>query len=122
MSLIWITHDLALVAGLADRMAVMYAGFVVEEASVDEIYETPLHPYTEALLHSLPSMEKREGHKLRSIEGFPPDLIALPEGCPFAPRCSYACERCWKENPPLVKISPDHKVACFVDITTGELR
>ena len=122
MSLIWITHDLALIAGLADRMAVMYAGFVVEEADVDEVYETPLHPYTEALLHSLPSMEKREGHKLRSIEGFPPDLIALPQGCPFAPRCTYVMDKCLQENPPLVKITPDHKVACWVDITTGKLR
>jgi oligopeptide transport system ATP-binding protein len=122
MSLIWITHDLALIAGLADRMAVMYAGYVVEASDVDEVYETPRHPYTEALLHSLPGMEKRGEHKLRSIEGAPPDLIALPPGCPFAPRCTYVVDKCLEENPPLTNVSPDHRIACWVDITTGELR
>jgi oligopeptide transport system ATP-binding protein len=86
MAVIWITHDLGVVAGLADRMMVMYAGFIVEEAPVKAIYGDPRHPYTLGLLGSLPRLDEIREDKLQSIEGLPPDLIALPEGCPFAAR------------------------------------
>jgi oligopeptide/dipeptide ABC transporter ATP-binding protein len=121
MSLIWITHDLGIVAGLADRVIVMYAGFIVEEALIYELYANPLHPYTHALLRSLPRMDGGAGEKLATIEGLPPDLVNLPKGCPFAERCEYVREKC-KVNPPLVEIKPGHQIACWVDIETGELR
>ncbi len=122
MALIWITHDLGVVAGLADRVLVMYAGFVVEDAEVKELYSNPQHPYTAALLRSLPRMDGSPGEKLETIEGLPPDLLAFPKGCPFAPRCKYVQQKCLDANPTLQAISPDHKVACWVDIKTGELR
>ncbi len=122
MALIWITHDLGVVAGLADRVLVMYAGFVVEDAEVKELYSNPQHPYTAALLRSLPRMDGSPGEKLETIEGLPPDLLAFPKGCPFAPRCKYVQQKCLDENPMLQEIGPDHKVACWVDINTGELR
>ena len=101
MSIIWITHDLGVVAGLADRMMVMYAGFVVEEAPVKEVYGNPRHPYTVGLLGSLPRLDEIRLDKLESIEGLPPDLIALPDGCPFEARCIYALEKCKTERPEL---------------------
>jgi oligopeptide transport system ATP-binding protein len=122
MALIWITHDLGVVAGLAERVIVMYAGFVVEDAQVDSLYEDPRHPYTSALLKSRPKITEKPGDKLETIEGLPPDLLDLPSGCPFVPRCAFAVDKCIKENPPLVEISLDHKIACWVDIKTGELR
>ena len=122
MALIWITHDLGVVAGLADRMIVMYAGFIVEEALVDELYGNPRHPYTTALLRSLPRLDGSPGEELETIEGLPPDLIALPKGCPFAARCDFAKDKCWEENPQLEEIAHGHKMACWVDIDTGELR
>jgi oligopeptide transport system ATP-binding protein len=121
MSLIWITHDLGIIAGLADRVVVMYAGFIVEEAPVEELYGNPRHPYTKALLRSLPRMDGSVGESLETIEGLPPDLIALPKGCPFAARCDYTKEKC-KVNPPLEEVAPGHKMACWVDVDTGELR
>ncbi len=122
MALIWITHDLGVVAGLADRMIVMYAGFIVEEAVVDELYGNPRHPYTTALLRSLPRLDGSPGEVLETIEGLPPDLIALPKGCPFAARCDFTKDKCREENPPLEEIAHGHKMACWVDIDTGELR
>ena len=122
MSLIWITHDLGVVAGLADRVMVMYSGFVVEEAPILEVYENPRHPYSYALLQSLPRMDGSPGEKLMSIEGLPPELYEMPKGCPFAPRCQFVKEKCWTNNPPLEEIEPDHRIACWVDIRTGELR
>jgi oligopeptide transport system ATP-binding protein len=122
MALIWITHDLGVVAGLAERVIVMYAGFIVEEAHVDDLYEDPRHPYTKALLRSLPRMDGTREGKLDTIEGLPPDLIALPVGCPFAARCGYVKDKCREINPPLDEIAPGRKVACWVDVDTGELR
>ncbi len=122
MSLIWITHDLGIVAGLADRVLVMYAGFIVEEAEVDRLYGNPRHPYTKALLGSLPRMDGSPGEKLLSIEGLPPDLLELPTGCPFAERCDYVKDICRGENPPLDPIEDGRRLACWVDIDTGELR
>jgi oligopeptide transport system ATP-binding protein len=122
MALIWITHDLGVVAGLAERVVVMYAGFIVEDALVDSLYEDPRHPYTHALLKSLPKITEKAGDKLETIEGLPPDLLELPAGCPFVPRCVFAKDKCRKENPGLIEISLDHRIACWVDIKTGELR
>ena len=122
MSIIWITHDLGVVAGIADRVMVMYAGFIVEEASVEELYETPLHPYTNALMQALPRVDRRRDHRLKSIPGAPPSLLVEPHGCPFAPRCDHVIERCLTENPVLVTIGLAHKVACWVDVNTGEPR
>jgi oligopeptide transport system ATP-binding protein len=122
MALIWITHDLGVVAGLAERVIVMYAGFVVEDAQVDELYENPLHPYTLALLRSLPRLDQRKEEALDTIEGLPPSLLECPKCCPFEPRCDFAKPKCKEINPLLEKVGPDHKIACWVDIKTGELR
>jgi len=122
MAVIWITHDLGVVAGLADRVIVMYAGFIVENAVVDELYQNPLHPYTAALLRSLPRMGGDSGEKLENIEGLPPDLVEFPKGCPFAPRCKFAVDKCLEENPVLEEITSQHYVACWVDVKTGGLR
>ena len=117
MAVIWITHDLGVVAGLADRMMVMYAGFAVEEAPVKEVYGNPRHPYTIGLLGSLPRLDEIREEKLTSIEGLPPDLIALPEGCPFEARCIYAIDQCQTERPELEPVAPRHRIACWVDVT-----
>ncbi len=122
MSLIWITHDLGVIAGLADRVIVMYAGFIVEEADIRPLYEDPRHPYTKALLRSLPRMDGIPGEPLASIEGLPPELFVLPTGCPFAPRCSFVKDICLERNPTLEGVATNHKIACWVDIQTGELR
>jgi oligopeptide transport system ATP-binding protein len=122
MAIIWITHDLGVVAGLADRVIVMYAGFIVEEAGVKDVYADPRHPYTLGLLGSLPRLDAQRIHRLTSIEGLPPDLIDLPAGCPFYARCKYRIERCAAENPPLAPVAPGHKIACWVDVRTGEGR
>jgi oligopeptide transport system ATP-binding protein len=117
MAIIWITHDLGVVAGLADRVIVMYAGFILEEAAVKDLYATPLHPYTIGLLGSLPRLDARRARRLASIEGLPPDLIDLPKGCPFYARCAYWLDKCATKNPKLEAIAPGHKVACWVDVT-----
>ncbi|MFQ5923809.1 MAG: ABC transporter ATP-binding protein [Anaerolineales bacterium] len=120
MSMIWITHDLGVVAGLADRVQVMYAGFIVERASVKEIYADPRHPYTLGLLKSLPRVDKRQTHKrLDPIPGRPPDLLGLPLGCPFVSRCPFAIERCLEDNPTLEPTTDGHGIACWVDVTTA---
>jgi oligopeptide transport system ATP-binding protein len=117
MSIIWITHDLGIIAGIAERVIVMYAGYIVEKAQVKELYANPRHPYTLGLLSSLPRVDKgKAGQRLIPIAGLPPDLIGLPKGCPFAPRCAYAMERCLVENPTLREVGPKHEIACWVDI------
>ena len=118
MAIIWITHDLGIIAGLADRVAVMYGGYIIEEALVKDLYANPMHPYTIGLLDSLPRMDEVRERRLASIDGLPPVLMEKPEYCPFAPRCGYAIENCWKENPQLNGGSSDHKVACWVDTST----
>ncbi len=122
MAIIWITHDLGIIAGLAQRVIVMYGGFIIEEAEVKELYANPRHPYTIGLLRSLPRLDRKERTRLFSIEGLPPVLYQKPKACPFAPRCSYAIERCWQENPALDYVAPDHRVACWVDTQTGRSR
>jgi oligopeptide transport system ATP-binding protein len=119
MALIWITHDLGVVAGMADRVIVMYAGTIVEEADVDSLYDDPRHPYTLALLNALPRVDKRRDQRLKSIPGAPPNLLLEPRGCPFAARCEFVIERCRVERPLLEPVGPTQKIACWVDVTTG---
>ncbi|MFH1906288.1 MAG: ABC transporter ATP-binding protein [Chloroflexota bacterium] len=121
-AIIWITHDLGVVAGLADRVIVMYAGFLVEEARVDDLYENPRHPYTLALLAALPRVDRRRDRRLKSIPGAPPSLLVEPHGCPFAPRCEVAVERCKSDNPALTPVGQEHAIACWVDVRTGAPR
>ncbi len=113
MAVIWITHDLGVVARLTRRVIVMYAGYIIEEAPVKVLYGSPRHPYTIGLLGSLPRLDGAPGTALFSIPGQPPDLVDLPEGCPFAARCNYVTERCRHENPTLEMVSHKHQVACW---------
>ena len=117
MAIIWITHDLGVVASLAERVIVMYAGFIVEESDVADLYADPRHPYTIGLLGSLPRLDSEGLERLVSIDGLPPDLIDLPKGCPFYARCKYRIEICATNNPRLEPVAPGHKVACHREIT-----
>jgi oligopeptide transport system ATP-binding protein len=112
-SILWITHDLALVAGLVDKVAVMYAGTIVEMAPVTDIYRSPLHPYTIGLLRSMPRIDDPARGRLQAIEGNPPDLRRAPARCPFVSRCEIAVGRCRSERPPLLEAGPNHGTACW---------
>ena len=122
MAIIWITHDLGVVARLAQRVMVMYAGYIIEEAPVKELYANPQHPYTLGLLNSLPRLDRGKRRHLVAIQGRPPMLYAQPTHCPFAPRCTYAFDRCWQENPALMNTGNDHRVACWWDVKEGQAR
>jgi oligopeptide/dipeptide ABC transporter ATP-binding protein len=113
MSVIWISHNLALVAGVVDKVAVMYGGHVVEQAPVDELYERPRHPYTVGLLNAIPKLEGRDQRRLVSIEGMPPDLRRKPDACPFAPRCTHAVDKCREALPPLTEVGPGRTTRCW---------
>ena len=113
MSVLWITHDLASIAGFADRVAIMYGGAVVETAPVDAIFADPWHPYARALLAAAPSLGSRRRERLVVIEGYPSDPAARPPGCAFAPRCLLVVDRCRNERPPLEALLPGRFVACF---------
>ena len=115
MAIIWITHDLGVMAGLADRIMVMYGGLVVERASVRLLYKDPRHPYTRGLLSTLPRLDGTRAERLESIPGQPPSLAETPGACPFAPRCGHAFERCWRENPALETVAAGHEVACWLE-------
>jgi len=119
MGIIWITHDLGLVAGIADRVMVMYAGQVVEHGRVDDLFANPLHPYTRALLATVPSVTGARARRLKTIEGQPPILVAEPTSCPFAQRCPEVFNRCRTENPPRLDVGAEHDVACWWDPATG---
>ena len=106
-----ITHNLGVVAEICDYVYVMYAGQVVEYADVYELFRNPVHPYTKGLLQSLPRMQSGQG-RLYNIKGMVPDLLKLPEGCRFAPRCDYACEKCCESIPELLDIGNGHLVRC----------
>ena len=112
MGTILITHDLAVVATSCVRVIIMYAGRIVEEAGVDELYERPLHPYTRGLLDSIPRLDDSMPRRLFSIPGEVPDLISLPDGCNFSPRCRYATEACWRVDPRLEEVRPGRFAAC----------
>ncbi len=114
-AVILITHDMGVIAGMCRRVAVMYAGRVVEQADVFRLFASPAHPYTHGLLASLPRVGLKQ-RRLHSIDGLPPRLDRLPPGCAFAPRCDRAGERCQKELPPLALLSPGHEVRCHFPI------
>jgi oligopeptide transport system ATP-binding protein len=122
MAIIWITHDLGIIAGLADRVAVMYAGYIIEEAPVKTLYSDPQHPYTLGLLGSLPRLDAQGKERLVSIEGLPPVLYKKPTSCPFAPRCVYKVDHCLHENPPLLDVGIEHRAACWVNPSTRRER
>jgi oligopeptide transport system ATP-binding protein len=111
MGLLLITHDMGVVADIADRVAVMYAGKIVEEGSAIEIYTRPAHPYTKALLRSIPQAAAK-GRRLAAIPGAPPDLARVPSGCPFHPRCDYLAPRCHTDVPPAYLVSEGHSSRC----------
>ncbi len=114
MAVIWITHDLGVIAGIADRVLVMYGGQIVEQAPVHELFTEPKHPYTQALLTTIPHIRGARADKLTVIEGQPPILSAAPAACSFAARCPVAFARCQQENPPRFAVAPDHDAACFL--------
>ena len=116
MAVIWITHDLGVVAGFVDKVLVMYAGHIVEAAPLKEFYANPRHPYSIGLLGSLPRLDAKTQEKLVSIDGLPPDLIDMPECCPFVARCKHVIDRCNNENPLLRQVGPSHQIACWVDV------
>jgi peptide/nickel transport system ATP-binding protein/oligopeptide transport system ATP-binding protein len=113
MAIVWITHDLGVIAGIADRVIVMYGGQIVEQAPVGRLFSHPQHPYTRALLRTIPHMTGSRQAKLNVIEGQPPILRAEPEACPFLARCTHAFDRCARENPARREVAPGHDVACF---------
>jgi len=115
MGIIWITHDLGVVAGIADRVIVMYGGKIVEHAEVRDLFKNAKHPYTRALLAAMPSVETEREGTLRSIGGQPPSLNKEPASCSFAPRCEHAFGRCSDECPPLVPVNSKHQVACWLE-------
>ena len=130
-SLVLITHDLGVVAGMTDRINVMYAGFIVETATTGDLFDAPSHPYTVGLLHSMPRVDDREGEPLIPIEGRPPDMRNAPTGCPFAPRCAWRIDACWTDNPALAPVVPGtavvrtgqgatHLIACHNPPTPDE--
>ncbi len=119
-AVIMITHDLGVVAGMTDRVNVMYAGHIVETADTGELFANPRHPYTLGLLNSIPRLDEQERGRLKPIRGLPPDLIDLPNMCPFAPRCDYAEETCFQQNPNLRGVVGEHKIACWFDIVDGK--
>ena len=120
MAIIWITHDLGIVAGLVDRVVVMYGGLIIEEGPTKLVYDNPRHPYTIGLMESLPRTDRTRPRRLTSIEGIPPVLMKKPDFCPFSPRCKFAVERCFVERPGLLPTGEDrHRAACWVDPSTG---
>jgi peptide/nickel transport system ATP-binding protein len=120
MAVILVTHDLGVIAGRADRVAVMYAGKIAEQTETATLFANPRHPYTEALFHALPEKAAETREKLLSIPGLPPDLTNPPKGCRFAPRCRYATDRCRGEDPVLLGETPEHKYACFYPVGITE--
>jgi oligopeptide/dipeptide ABC transporter ATP-binding protein len=113
-SIILITHNMGVVAGLCTRVLVMYAGRIVEQGPVERIFKNPQHPYTWSLLQSIPRLDSDRHDRLLSIEGLPPDLIRPPRGCRFHPRCKFKVERCLRDDPPLMDVGPEQEAACWV--------
>lgn len=113
MAVIWITHDLGVIARIAKRLNVMYAGKIIEYGPIKSVFAKPQHPYTMGLLGSLPRIDSNSDQELQFIEGAPPDMVRLPKGCSFAPRCKFRSERCLVEEPQLVGVGDDHMAACI---------
>jgi len=119
-ALILITHDLGVVAGMCERVNVMYAGMFMETGSADQLFASPRHPYTLGLLQSVPRLDAARRAQLQPIEGAPRDMLQAPSACPFQPRCRYEVEESRREVPPLVEIESGHKVACFNPVPAEE--
>jgi oligopeptide/dipeptide ABC transporter ATP-binding protein len=119
-ALIMITHDLGVVAGMCERVNVMYAGMFMETGSAEQLFATPRHPYTLGLLQSVPRLDTGRKQRLTPIEGNPRDMLSPPRECPFAPRCRYEVARSREEVPRLEEIEPGHRVACFNPVPAGE--
>lgn len=113
-SIILITHDMGVVATICTKVAIMYGGLIMETGTAEEIFYSPKHPYTKALLRAIPSLELKEGERLQAIDGLPPSLVNPPKGCPFAERCEYACEKCFAEQPEYQVFSETHHAMCFL--------
>jgi len=122
MAMIWISHDLSVVASLADRVAVMYAGSIVETAPAGQLFAAPVHPYTRGLLASLPAVGDGGRRRLTAIPGQPPDMTTTPRGCAFAERCPHVFERCRSEAPPLLPVRDGTRAACWWDVGLGQAR
>jgi oligopeptide/dipeptide ABC transporter ATP-binding protein len=116
MGMIWISHDLSVVAHLSDRVAVMYGGMIVEQARTSRLFASPEHPYTRGLLASLPTLDGPKAASLSTIPGQPPDMTSEAVGCAFAPRCPHAFDRCRLEAPPLTPVEGGGRVACWWDV------
>ena len=116
MAVIWITHDLGVVAGMCRRVIIMYAGNIIEQAPVEEVYANPRHPYALGLLASIPRLDAVRKSRLSPIEGMPPDLIDMPDACPFNPRCQYVQDICRQKKPQLRSVGPEHQIACWLDV------
>ena len=121
MAIVWITHDLGVIAGIADRVMVMYGGQVVEQAPVRDLFAKPQHPYTRALLKTIPSITGRRPERLQVIEGQPPILAGAPVACPFRTRCPHAFDRCQRENPQRRAVGRGHDVACHWTPEAGDV-
>lgn len=116
MSVIFITHNLAVVAQICDSVSVMYAGKIVEQGSVDDIFYNPKHPYTKGLLKSMPRIDDNKGEKLESIEGTPVDMLNPPSGCGFSTRCEHCMNICLRKEPPMLEMSEGHRSKCFLHL------
>ena len=116
MGIIFITHNLGVVAEVCDKVSVMYAGKMVEQGPVDDIFYKPGHPYTMGLLRSMPRVDAESYERLIPIEGSPVDMLNPPEGCPFAPRCEYAMKVCLQKMPPYVELGDNHRAACWLRV------
>ena len=119
-ALILITHDLGVVAGMCERVNVMYGGMFMETGSAEQLFGSPRHPYTLGLLQSVPRLDAARRARLQPIEGAPPNMLRPPTACPFRPRCRYEVEQSAQEVPPLVEIEPGHMVACFNPVPVDE--
>ena len=114
MAIIMVSHDLGIVARMCEKIAVMYAGKIVEYGTTDEIFYEPKHEYTKGLLRSIPRLDSRDHERLVPIEGTPVDMLNPPTGCPFAPRCGAAADRC-KQQPPAIVVGPGHRARCWLE-------
>ena len=115
-AMIFVSHNLGVVADIADRVAIMYAGKIVEQGPVDDIFYEPAHPYTKGLLRSMPRVDAESYERLIPIEGTPVDMLNPPEGCPFAPRCEHCMKICLKKMPPYVEVGEKHRSACWLRV------
>lgn len=120
MSIVFITHNLGVVAEICDRVSVMYAGRIVEQGKVDDIFYNPHHPYTMGLLRSMPNIEESQHEKLIPIEGTPVDMLNPPAGCPFGPRCEFCMNICLRENPPLIQVAEGHRASCWLYVEQAQ--